>query len=742
MANFKKLLVVTPYFPPYGGGLERYALEISTRLSKDYEWKVVFVASGEFKGKDIKTTENGITIYRLGYNIKFSNTPFSFSWFGKAKQIIKNEKPDIINIQSPVPGIGNIFAGFAGKIPFVVTYHAGSMKKGKIISDVPVWIYEHTLLPFLLNSSKKVIAASEFVKNDFLKDYKNKIETITPGTDTEVFKPEPNMKNKRPTILFVASLTHADQYKGLQNLIEMTSDLKKVVPDILISVVGDGDMKSIYEKRVTKLGLKNSFAFHGRLSGKNLKRAYQEAHVFVSLSKNESFGMSILEAMSTGIPVVAFNVGGVNSLIKNGESGYLINKGNFFAFKNKVVLVLTNKRLSLKLGSAGRHKAVTYFDWKTKASETNSLFNKVLKNKNVTQIVAYYPPHTGGMEIVAEEVSKELARKAYNVRVITSNIGSDGVKNEDISNLTVERLNSLEKAHTPIIWKLPLKLMLSPKGSIFHVHISQVGLPEVALIVAKVRGFKYVSHFHLDVGPSGKFGFLFLLYKKYILGIVLRNSNKVIVFSPEQKKLVHDLYQVPSANISIVPNGVAQDFFYDKVRPLPKTKLNLLYVGRLAYQKRVERLVETLSLTKSPVFLTVVGDGEDMEKLIDEAKKLKLKNITFVGRKSGSDLRQFYRNADVFVISSDKEGMPLVVLEAMAGGLPIIASDVIGLKELVEGTGILVTNPSAKTFADAIDKVWEKPEQLKDLSVRSFKKAGEYSWSKVVEGIENIYDKN
>src|SRR5258708_38502773 len=88
--------------------------------------------------------------------------------------------------------------------------------------------------------------------------------------------------------------------------------------------------------------------------------------------------------------------------------------------------------------------------------------------------------------------------------------------------------------------------------------------------------------------------------------------------------------------------------------------------------------------------LTIVGDGEDREKLETLTKDLNLKNVTFEGKKYGEQLQEYYKNADVFVICSDQEGMPLVVLEAMAAGLPIIGSDVAGIHELVEGSGILV----------------------------------------------------
>jgi glycosyltransferase involved in cell wall biosynthesis len=260
-------------------------------------------------------------------------------------------------------------------------------------------------------------------------------------------------------------------------------------------------------------------------------------------------------------------------------------------------------------------------------------------------------------------------------------------------------------------------------------------------LVAKIRNFSYIAHFHLDVEPSGALGGLFILYKKFILGKVLRSADKVLVFSREQSRLVQRLYKVQKANIAIVPNGVGKEYFYEEKRVAPKKKLNLLYVGRLTVQKRVDRLVDALSLVKSPVKLTIVGDGEDRLKLEKLAQTLQLKNISFVGRKNGKRLLEIYRRADALVISSDKEGMPLVVLEAMACGLPIIASNVIGLNELVKGTGILVNDPSPKTFANSIDQTWKNKMQLGYFSKKSIKKAKEHSWDKVVGKIELIYEK-
>jgi len=363
------------------------------------------------------------------------------------------------------------------------------------------------------------------------------------------------------------------------------------------------------------------------------------------------------------------------------------------------------------------------------------------QDKNlIVQIAAYYPPHIGGLEVVVREISKELAQKGYPVRVLTSTVGAAGQpRRERGLNYEVRRLRSIEFAHTPIMWSLLLQLLFLPKKSILHVHVAHAGITEIAFLVAKLRGFPIVGHFHLDVGQSGPLGVLLPIYKKYILGPALSRMDRIIVFSEEQRLLVQEKYGIKKDRISIIPNGVGKEFFADAPRSAVQAPLRLLYLGRLAIQKRVDRIIEAMSLIKAPVHLTIVGDGEDRQKLESLARDLQLTNISFEGKKYGEELRAYYKNADVFLIPSDKEGMPLVVLEAMAAGLPIVGSDVLGIRELVGGVGELVANPSGETFAAAVDALAANPERLAQLSRQSLETAKRYSWDRLVIQLEEIY---
>lgn len=360
---------------------------------------------------------------------------------------------------------------------------------------------------------------------------------------------------------------------------------------------------------------------------------------------------------------------------------------------------------------------------------------------NIVQISSFYPPYLGGLERVAQEVSEHLAMMGYKVTVLTSKIGGEKLpKKETNGNLTIKRLQALYFAHTAFIFDLLRQLLKVDKPAIFHLHLAQAYTPEIVWIAAKIRNIPFVVHYHLDVEPSGFFGSLFLLYKKYILEPILRDADKIIVFSEEQKNLLQKKYGIKEKNIIIIPNGVSRSFFLKGVKDFSKQSLQLLYVGRLTNQKRVDRLVGAMALIDFPAQLKIVGDGEDYKELVNLSRSLGLQNVTFEGRRSGEDLMACYREADIFVIPSDREGMPLTVLEAMASGLPIVGSNVIGIRELVKNVGVLVDNPSPETFAKALTDLHDKPESLRELSALSRSAAEQYSWDKLVKQLEYIYN--
>lgn len=357
----------------------------------------------------------------------------------------------------------------------------------------------------------------------------------------------------------------------------------------------------------------------------------------------------------------------------------------------------------------------------------------------IIQVVAYYPPHLGGMEKVAQEISERLAAKGHRVEVFTSDIGCKNEKLESNKNLIINYLKSFEVAHTPIAFSLFFKLLKEPRNSIIHLHVSQAFFPEVVYLISRIKKIPYIAHMHLDVGPSGKLGFLLKPYKKFLLKVVLGKASKIICLTEDQKLYFSKKYALPLNMFDVVPNGVGKEFFLNKKLPQAKEITNLLYVGRLSTQKNIPLLIESISFIQKKVHLDVVGDGEEMKAIENSIRKFKLSNVILHGRKTGINLLEYFQKADIFVVTSKKEGLSLSMLEAMAAGLPIVGNDVPGVRELIYDCGILVSNSSPESFAEALDNLISDIVLQRNLSKRAQKKAICFSWDHLIEKIEAIY---
>ena len=323
----------------------------------------------------------------------------------------------------------------------------------------------------------------------------------------------------------------------------------------------------------------------------------------------------------------------------------------------------------------------------------------------VVHVVPYYPPHLGGMENVAKAIAEVLAR-TRRVDVLTTTCGAArSPRVERDGGLTIRRLRAREIANVPVAPGLFFHILRASPQSVVHVHVAQALVPEMVWFARRLRGGGFVAHFHLDVAPHGRFGRCFIWYKKWVLGYTLRAASKVITFSQDQAKFLEQTYRVHPRAIAIVPNGVGEEFSPAPVEHIEETRpIRVLYVGRLSPQKAVPRLVEALVEMKQPVQAVIVGDGDQRPMIESLLRQHSLTNVHLAGVRRGVELVEFYHWADVLVLPSEREGMPLVVLEAMACGLPVVATDVVGNRELVADVGVLV-EPDPTSIALALDQL-------------------------------------
>jgi glycosyltransferase involved in cell wall biosynthesis len=358
----------------------------------------------------------------------------------------------------------------------------------------------------------------------------------------------------------------------------------------------------------------------------------------------------------------------------------------------------------------------------------------------VLQITPYYPPHLGGLERVVENLAAGLGRR-HDVRVLTTTAGSGRAPRRTyLGGVSVHRHRCVELAHTPVAPGLMGSLLRAPRQAVLHLHSAHALTPELVALSARLRGQRYLLHYHLDVDASGPLGWLLPAYKSQVFGRVLRAAAGVLVLTSAQAGFVTSTYRVPQSRVFVVPNGVGRAYFGASRPPRDPSggPLRLLYVGRLSAQKNVRRLLDAVHLMRQPVQLTIVGDGELEPDLRRHREALGLSNVTFAGPRFGADLVRSYQEADAFVLPSDKEGMPLVALEAMASALPIVATDVPGTADLLRGIALLAP-PRPDALATALDEVAARPSLGRSLGRRSASAAKGYTWDAVVRRVENIY---
>lgn len=347
-----KALIATPYYYPKVGGLETYARDIANGL-RAAGWEIVVVTSDPHVRAMTSEQLDGYTLYRLPVWKVLSNTPIHTGWPRMLRSILQFEQPDVINIHTPVPSMALAVMMSAKQTPVVVTYHAGSMKKGRLAVDLLIGLYERTLLPDMLNSAKGIICASDFVRTSFLANWTDKSVTVTPGVDTDKFAPRGQAIRGR--LVFIGDFR--DPRKGLDVLLAAVKQL----PDVHLRVIGQGEPKK--QARVTYTGVK---------IGTDLVKALRQAQVLVlpSTTDAEAFGVVLIEAMACGLPVIGSNIGGIGTVIEHGKNGLLVPPSDVKALVRAISTLTSDPDKALTLGAEGRKRAVTRYSVSTRVEAT------------------------------------------------------------------------------------------------------------------------------------------------------------------------------------------------------------------------------------------------------------------------------------------------------------------------------------------------------------------------------------
>lgn len=288
-------------------------------------------------------------------------------------KLLRKEKFDIIHHVRPF-ALGSTFnliplLGLNKNTPFVIGPFCSTYKSEKESSGVVKKIVYRIIKPIIsflsiatLRRVNKVIVYDENTKNQVAK-YINcsKIEVIPPGKDKEIYNHDVNRQFSDPfEFVYVGNLIAR---KGVDSLIKAFSLVVKDYPTTTLKIVGNGIERKNLEMLVAKLNLKSNVIFLGFIENKNIHSVYKNAHVFVSMQREESFGQVFVEAMACGVPIITTETVGSRTIIGNNAFGIIVPQGDIEGFAKKMILLTKSKDLVKKMSGDARHFFENNYDW-------------------------------------------------------------------------------------------------------------------------------------------------------------------------------------------------------------------------------------------------------------------------------------------------------------------------------------------------------------------------------------------
>jgi glycosyltransferase involved in cell wall biosynthesis len=329
------------------GGIGVYVSSLAKGLAKKGHKVIVASSGGQLESV---LTEAGIEHVHIPIDTSSEVGPHIMISVMKLLKVIKKENIQIIHAQTRVAQVIGHYLEKFSKAVFVTTCH-GFFKRRLIRRLLPCW-------------GKRVIAISDAVREHLIntmKVPKEQVELIYNGIDTGIIEenyPKGGIDNIKKEFNLSADLVigitaRLSSVKGHIYLLMAIPSIKKVFPNIQLLIVGSGEKR--YERKLRhmckKLNIEGNVVFHPGIQ--NIYKALSVMNVFVLPSIEEGLGLSLLEALAVGLPIVASNVGGVGSVIRHKENGILVSSKDHEALAEAIIALLKDRDYAKRLGQKG-----------------------------------------------------------------------------------------------------------------------------------------------------------------------------------------------------------------------------------------------------------------------------------------------------------------------------------------------------------------------------------------------------
>jgi phosphatidylinositol alpha-mannosyltransferase len=354
----------------------------------------------------------------------------------------------------------------------------------------------------------------------------------------------------------------------------------------------------------------------------------------------------------------------------------------------------------------------------------------------------YAFPRPGGANEHVRETYERLRVLGHEVRIITAPWGDDPAPQDVIQigrAIAVPYNGSIGRVTLSLRLEWLVNRMLErERFDILHHHEPLV--PFLSAQILDRATCPNVATFHAFGGFSLSYWLGRPAGRHYMNKLAAR-----IAVSPAARYFVSRYFP---GEYRVIPNGV-DVAAYRNARPFPEYrdgKLNVLFVGRLEPRKGATYLLRayaSLTARRPEARLIFVSTGPQLGELRRTVQRERIADVVFTGRVSESDKARFFRTADVFCApSTGQESFGIVLLEAMAAGLPVVASDIHGYKRVVQRnvSGLLVEPRDPHALEAALERLLDDPGLRARLGEAGARRAPEFDWSHVTDQLVELYE--
>jgi len=564
------------------------------------------------------------------------------------------------------------------------------------------------------------------------------------------------------------------EYKGVHVLLEAA---RRCRCKLSVTIVGTGDPE--YEAHLRAIA-PSGVEFLGHLPHDQLPALYREHDVFVFPSlRDEAFGLTWIEAMASGTPVVATPAGGQAEVLADGVNALVVPPGDPDRLADALARLASDRKFASRIAVEGRRVAETQLSLDRYVEDLERFLCDAESGRRRCSVAMVPRRFTssswGGTETVVLETGRRLVDRGHSVEIFTSSALSS-TSASTIGGLPVRRfpyfypflgLSSPEVARLDrkggnLFSFSLLRALRRRRPALIHLHTLK-RLGGIGRWVARRLRIPYIVSLHgnvLDVPADERAELLAPIRRRFewgrVLGFavgsrrVLDDASAILCVSRSETKLVQERY--PDQSVIYLPHGVDCRRFWSgdgvgfrSAHGIPAGRKVVLTVGRIDPQKNQQQLVSALA-HREDLHLLMIGPvthPEYAEELRTAIREHGIEDRVTLIEGLGYDDRALidaYHAADVFCLPSLHEPFGIVLLEAWSAGLPVAAARVGGPCDLVENgvDGVLFDPRDASDLARAVDRSL--------ASASKFGKAGhakverEYDWRKITGRLADCYE--